>query len=127
MAKCSYKSCNNPSWSKGRCKMHPAEKPKPMKRTRLAHVSKKRAKELRAYNKVSAEFKAANPTCCIPGCNKPSTTHHSRGRIGKDLIDVSTFRGPCWEHHIYYETHPAEAMAIGLTESRLAKRQSQEQ
>jgi hypothetical protein len=87
----------------------------------MRKVSLKQAKRLREYNKARDEF-LKDKTCQFPGCESEDVTlHHSRGRIGDNLTDVSTFRALYWHHHQYIELNPDVAKEWGLSESRLTK------
>lgn len=58
--------------------------------------------------------------CEFPECGRVATDlHHSAGRVGKNLLDVSTFKALCHEHHMYIEVRPELARSLGLTQSRL--------
>lgn len=88
----------------------------------MRNRSVKRAKQEREYLKLRNKFLQDNPVCMFPECqNEQVTLHHSRGRCGNLLTDVSTFRSLCWEHHQYCELHPDVAKEWGLSESRLKK------
>ena len=71
------------------------------------------------YREKRDEFLKANPKCLVEGCNGDSSNHHARGRIGKNLTDVSTFRNLCFDHHRYFEEHPHEAKELGISLNRL--------
>ena len=102
---------------------------KPLKRTaikggvvKVRKVSLKREKELRVYEKVKAEFFKRVTVCQFPGCNETELdVHHSRGRCGKFLTDIDTFRGLCRFHHSHCEIHVIEAKEMGLSFNRLDK------
>lgn len=87
----------------------------------IRKFSDKRAKELRVYEKVKAEFLKRVTVCEWEGCNETNIdVHHSRGRCGKYLTDIDTFRGLCRFHHSHVEVHVVEAMSLGFTASRLS-------
>ena len=131
MAKtCEKEGCNNPQFGGGFCKWHQSlrtdKKPKGLKRTELKrstkkikHFSDRELKRLAKYRPIRDKFLKENPICMIDGCNKPSTNHHSRGRVGYLLFEVKYFRNLCWPHHKYYEEHPEEAKALGISMDRL--------
>lgn len=45
--------------------------------------------------------------------------HHTKGRIGTDYLDVSTWIGLCSSCHKYIENHPEEAKSMGFSKNRL--------
>lgn len=87
-------------------------------------VSKKRAAQMRQYSLLRKEFLAANPRCqCPRPCPLPAEeVHHMRGRVGADLLDTGHWLALCHGCHQWVTEHPAEALAIGASESRLAVR-----
>ena len=67
----------------------------------IAKVSAKRKIENREYTIKRLQFLAQpeNLKCFIDGCNsKADTIEHSAGRIGKNFLDVTTWR-PCCNYH----------------------------
>lgn len=108
-------------WSKGRCKRCTALDTPPAKKKKsyLKPISDKQAERLKEYREVRDEFLKLNPTCLFKGCKGKAEVHHSRGRVGDNLTDVSTFRNLCRKHHMWVEVHPKEAKELGLTETRL--------
>lgn len=95
----------------------------PLRRTPLTKVSRKRARQLREYSVLRAEFLARFPRCQYPGgCTALSTdVHHMRGRVGADLLDVDHWLALCRPHHEHITTHPAEALALGVSERRIGR------
>lgn len=88
----------------------------------MRNRSVKRAKQEREYSKLRDKFLQDNPVCMFPECQSEQVTlHHSKGRIGNLLTDVSTFRSLCFKHHQYIELNPDIAKEWGLSESRLSK------
>jgi hypothetical protein len=116
---CNYKDCSNPVFSGGRCRWHVEKKPANKQRKKIKPLSDKHRERLAEYKLVADKFLKENPICLVDGCKGESTLHHSKGRVGDNLTDVSTFRNLCWPHHKYYEEHPEEARALGITQSRL--------
>lgn len=86
-------------------------------------VSKKRAQQNRLYLKLRAEYLEAHPVCGSPwDCRNAATEiHHKRGRVGALLLDVSHWLGLCAPCHRRATVNPAEAIAAGVSESRLAR------
>lgn len=67
----------------------------------IPKVSAKRKIENREYTIKRLQFLAQpeNLKCFIEGCNsKADTIEHSHGRIGKNFLDVTTWR-PCCNYH----------------------------
>lgn len=86
----------------------------------MRKVSLKQQKRLREYAKLRDEF-LEGKTCQFPGCESEEVEcHHARGRVGDNLLDVSTFRALCHEHHMFVENNPDVAKEWGLSESRLS-------
>ncbi|PHR23569.1 MAG: hypothetical protein COA36_16695 [Desulfotalea sp.] len=87
----------------------------------MRNVSKKLAAKRKIYNKLRDKFLEENSTCMFPECEGIAVVHHSKGRIGDNLTDVSTFRNLCHGHHDYVELHPVWAKENGYSQSRLDK------
>lgn len=84
--------------------------------------SKNSIDQHRRYKRVRDKFLEENPICMYPGCiSREVTLHHARGRIGSFLTDKRWFKSLCWKHHLHIETHPAEALKLRLSFSRLTK------
>lgn len=110
---------------------------KPLKRTPLARVSKKRAKEMRTYSKLRKEFLEAHPWCqvwlkengfiesnaymmlayagtiqreCPPACD----IHHAAGRSGSNYLDTSTWMACSREGHRKIHDNPKWAREMGF-------------
>jgi hypothetical protein len=83
-------------------------------------ATKKRAAQNRLYSKLRREFLASNPRCQFPDCgNASAELHHKKGRVGRLLTDPDHFAALCSGCHRYVTEHPAEAIALGISESRL--------
>ena len=96
--------------------------------TKIAPVSKKKKEELSVYNKLREAFLLAKPHCeaKLIGCTGVSTDiHHSRGRIGDNLLKIGTWKALCRSCHTYVELNSKEAKELGLSESRLNKQQDE--
>lgn len=92
--------------------------------TKIAPVSKKKKEELSVYSKLREAFLVAKPHCeaKLVGCTGlASDVHHSKGRVGDNLLKVGTWKALCRNCHTYVELHPEEAKELGLSESRLNK------
>lgn len=82
-----------------------------------------RAADERAYSRLRAAFLLANPECLV--CGQPTTDcHHAAGRKGWRLLDVASFRAVCRRCHQEIHDSPRWAEAHGLSQSRLATRET---
>jgi len=96
------------------------------KRTPLKQVSDKQSKLNTVYSIARKEFLSRpGNNCCsaklVPectGCSQELTIHHSKGR-GKYLLDTTTWVALCIHCHMYVETHPEEAKALGYSDTRI--------
>ena len=99
--------------------------PLPKQTTPIAPRSDKRAKQERVYAVLRKSFLERHPICQmqIPGVctGKSQELHHMAGRIGNLLLDEQYFKAGCHSCHVYVETHPEEAKALGLSETRIDK------
>lgn len=113
------KPCKHPCCSDiGPCRK---AKPKP-RRKPLKRFSKKRAKQERSYSVLRKQFLEANPECeaKLKVCTIEATqVHHRKGRIGENLLDVSTWVACCGACHAWIELNPQASKQLGLSESRL--------
>lgn len=81
----------------------------------IRRVSKGRARQHAEYRKLKAQFHVEHPKCQWPGCRKASKDiHHSRGKVGKLLCDVTHFRAVCREHHDLIHANPKLAREKGM-------------
>ena len=100
----------------GKCKTHywqfrstKWKKSEPKEKKPIPKFSKKREKENREYTIKRLQFLAQpeNLRCFIEGCNnKADTIEHSAGRIGKNFLDVTTWRPCCNFHNLELERNP---------------------
>ena len=82
------------------------KKSEPKERKPIPKFSKKREKENREYTIKRLQFlsQPENLRCFIEGCNnKADTIEHSAGRIGKNFLDVTTWRPCCNFHNLELE------------------------
>lgn len=81
----------------------------------------RRARENRSYRLSRRVFLAEHPRCEFPsGCVQPATeVHHRKGRVGALLLDQSHWSALCRDHHAWVTEHPAEAVAMGISEIRV--------
>ena len=95
--------CNRHYWQFRSTKWKKSE---PKERKPIPKFSKKREKENREYTIKRLQFLAQpeNLRCFIEGCNnKADTIEHSAGRIGKNFLDVTTWRPCCNFHNLELE------------------------
>lgn len=93
------------------------EKPKS-----ISPVSKKRQVEMDEYSKKRVAFLALHNNCQakLVGCTgKATDIHHSKGRVGDNYLNISTWFALCRACHSYLETNPEEAKELGFSASRL--------
>lgn len=113
------KPCRHPLCpDTGPCKKVRATK----KRKPIPRFSKKRSRENRKYSTLRKQFLSDNPECMaeLEECTGVATeVHHSRGRIGENLLNVGTWKAVCRTCHRAIEERPAMAKELGLSISRL--------
>ena len=115
--KCSVEGCNAYVWARNLCKWHD-KKPKGLKRAPIKQVSGKQAKKNRAYSVMRKTFMEQHPLC--KRCGAPATDlHHSKGRVGDNMLDTTTWISLCRSCHTYIEEHPEYAKKNGYSENRL--------
>jgi hypothetical protein len=87
----------------------------------MRRFSKKREKENRQYRKQRIAFlDGLECEAGLKGCTVFATeVHHQKGRIGKNLLDRSTWLGVCRNCHDIIEHEPVMAKERGLSKSRL--------
>ena len=92
----------------------------------IKQVSDKQQKLNAVYSIARNEFLSRpGNKCCkarlvseCTGCTTELTIHHSKGR-GKFLLDTTTWKALCLPCHMYVETHPEEAKALGYSDTRV--------
>ena len=85
-------------------------------------VSQKRKLENEAYKPLRENFLKDNPKCQCgrEGCIRKSVEiHHTKGRVGKNFLDVSTWKAVARVCHRWAEENPIEAKKIGVSQNRL--------
>lgn len=124
---CKHSGCTNFVFGGGYCKYHQSyrtdkvQKPLVKQSKPIRQVSKKQAILNQDYSKLRVVFLKENPLCKakLMGCTGVATdVHHKRGR-GVYLLRTDTWVALCRTCHQRVETHPDEAKALGLSESRL--------
>jgi len=113
--KCLHKDCNYNVFGGGYCKFHQYlredKQHKPLKRTPVRKVSKKRSKENAFYLKKRMEF-LIGKTCPITG--RPATEiHHMDGREHSRLIDEKNWLAVTREGHQKIHLNPQWARKNG--------------
>ena len=122
---CQHPGCSYNVWGKGFCKFHQSQRtdkkdkpPKPKVVYRIPKMSKRLASDNAKYLRMLPAWKEGK-TCCYPGCERPAEhCHHSKGR-GVYLLEVSTWRPMCAEHHDIAENNANEAKRLNISVSRL--------
>lgn len=97
---------------------------KPIKRSNkpIAKVAKKRAAELRLYEKAKKEEYTEDTICEFPSCgNHNVTLHHKKGRMGKMVYNKKYFCWLCPDHHNFAEGNPTAAKKLKISDNRLTK------
>lgn len=88
----------------------------------IPKISKSMAIKLREYAKLKKEFMKEHPICAADFnyCSILATDiHHSKGRVGKLLLDVKYFVPVCRSCHRKIEDNPNMAKELNLSISRL--------
>lgn len=85
-----------------------------LKRTPLRKVSAKRQRELKVYSKLRAEFMESRPVCEVCESRPSKDVHHTKGRLGGNYLNVSTFKAVCRYCHLWIHAHPSLAREKGL-------------
>ena len=96
-----------------RTPLKPAQKP-------MRHKSSKMTALDTVYSKLRVNYLEQYPLCCasLPKCTKNSTDiHHKKGR-DKYHNDPTTWLSVCRTCHDWIETHPTEAIELGLSIKR---------
>ena len=84
---------------------------KPMKRTRLKPVSKKRAERLKIYSELRKEF-LKGKICPVTG-KQATEVHHLKGRENDRLNDGEFWLAVSRDGHRYIHNNPKESMEKG--------------
>lgn len=125
---CQFPLCKRHPESNGYCIGHriysgtpvvkPA-KPIPVRSEKQKGIMKELAKLYKIFLS-----KPGNQKCKagFDGCTKVATEiHHSKGRIGANATDVTTFIPLCHSCHRLVEENPQQAKELGLSKPRLKK------
>lgn len=91
----------------------------------ITRYSKKRAAQVRQYSKESTQYLKDHPLCevkAVTDCQYFSDQiEHTEGREGERLLDTAKFKASCAMCSRWVTDHPAAALAMGITRSRLSK------
>ena len=90
-----------------------ARSQRPLKRTKLSPMSKKRAKEHREYGKLRTTFLDLNPGCQKCMAAPSEQIHHIHGRSGTNFLDVKTWAALCAPCHQKVHDNPNAARRDG--------------
>lgn len=85
---------------------------KPLKRTLLAPVSKKRKKILTDYTALRKEYLSIMQQCERCGVRKSRDIHHTEGR-GSNTNRIETWRAVCRPCHDWIHANPSQAREEG--------------
>lgn len=99
----------------------PREKTKPVG---IAKRSEKMKGIMKEYKPLVKEYLKVNPECKIKmeGCTiKATAAHHTKGRIGADLIDVESWLPCCQNCNRVIEEKDSLAREKGFKKSRMGK------
>jgi hypothetical protein len=69
----------------------------------------KQKERLKKYNNLRKAFLSLpeNKFCFVDGCNNlANTVEHTAGRIGENLLKISTWEPCCNKHNLEFETNP---------------------
>lgn len=129
MKTCKHEGCTFPVFGKGYCKSHqrcrPDYKPPDFKpRAPIRKVSKKRARELRIYNKRTPSWKDENSKCCFPGCECEIVDRHHVIGQGIHMNDERYHIPLCRAHHDLCKSNPKLAMELNLIQTRTIVRKN---
>ena len=92
-------------------KRSPLKRKTPLKRGgRLRPVSKKRAKQNKAYSVNREVYLNYHPACEICG-SKACDIHHKKGRFAERLNDMQYFMAVCRGCHQWIHNNPQQAYA----------------
>lgn len=131
--RCQFPNCRNNAVNNAYCIGHeklmrggqPAEaKPAGARQKPIPKKSKKRIRDEKEYNRISAELGAKTKPCAVksPVCTGVSQgLDHSKGRVGANYLNKNSLVLCCNACNSYLSDHPAWAAANGHAVSRLAK------
>lgn len=75
---------------------------------KIKQFSSKRQKENKIYTAKRIVFLSVkeNSICFVEGCRKKATTiEHTKGRVGKNYLDETTWKGCCLSHNLEFENN----------------------
>lgn len=107
----------------GSSKTGVAKVPKPNTK-RIPAYSSKRQKLEAIYKVTRVKYLQDHPMCHAhidAHCTKTATeVHHKAGRVGEYFLDQLYWLPTCHWCHVWITNHPEEAIALGLSTSRLS-------
>lgn len=98
----------------------PPKEEKPAKK--ISIMSVKRMAQQRLYRKIVKEMLEEDPRCEIkaPGCTKIAEgLQHKVKRSSKNLLNRKNLLRSCNHCNLWIEEHPLEAIAMGVSASKL--------
>lgn len=117
---CAAPGCNKNVWAKLYCRFHQYmrkdKKPKP-----IPKVAQRQKPINRMYAARAALFIATHPKCAIisPVCTRDAQhVHHTKGRIGEQLLKEQDWLPACDACNGYVEQHDAWARENGFKQSK---------
>lgn len=93
----------------------------------IAKRSDKMKVAIGELKKLAQVYLAKHPNCelKLKGCTgKATCVHHTRGREGKQLLNIEDFMASCSSCNLRAETHDGEARAKGVKKSKHVKNQT---
>lgn len=70
-------------------------------------------------NPVNGRCKAKIPGVCNHARGLDLSIHHTKGRVGENLLDTSTWIAVCLPCHDWIDRNPKKAKDLNLIQSRL--------
>ena len=89
---------------------------KPLKKTPLRRVSKKREKQNKEYYAERKDYLERHPTCTVCKLSPATDIHHTRGRFHDRLTDFYHCIGVCRPCHQKIHANPTWAREKGYLE-----------
>jgi hypothetical protein len=122
---CVFPLCSRKPEHNGLCFLHKIYSGVPQEKKKAAPIPKKSDKrkvEEKQYKKIVKDMLTENNKCelnvqgvCI---RKAQGLHHMKKRTGKNYLDKQYLKRACNPCNLFCETHPKEAMELGLIISK---------
>lgn len=90
----------------------------PAKRKRVNPISEKRRREGKEYRRLRLIFLAKHPWCAVFPDKRSTEPHHTKGRAGRNYLDVSTWLPVSRAGHEKIGREPAWAYRMGFNQIR---------